>query len=145
MPLEKLAYQLAVRTTIHVVASASALMGTIQFGLGALAGALVGAFNDGTPAAMVLVIMPWGLGCFAANSAQQARLGHAAPALAPALMALNTSAIYLGQAAGAAGGGALLTAQGYAALAPVGVVWMVASLALSVWAGRRAAKAAHAA
>jgi predicted MFS family arabinose efflux permease len=96
-------------------------------------------------AAMVLVIMPWGLGCFAANSAQQARLGHAAPALAPALMALNTSAIYLGQAAGAAGGGALLTAHGFAALAPVGVLWMVASLALSLWAGRRAAKtAAHA-
>jgi DHA1 family bicyclomycin/chloramphenicol resistance-like MFS transporter len=41
--------------------SASALMGTIQFGLGALAGALVGAFNNGTPASMVLVIAGCGV------------------------------------------------------------------------------------
>jgi predicted MFS family arabinose efflux permease len=92
---------------------------------------------------MALVIVPWGLGCFAANSAQQARLGLAAPALAPALMALNTSAIYLGQAAGAAGGGALLAAHGFSLLAPVGVIWLVAALALSLWAGRRSAKAVH--
>jgi predicted MFS family arabinose efflux permease len=86
---------------------------------------------------MALVLIPWGLGCFATNSAQQARLGQAAPALAPALMALNTSAIYLGQAAGAAGGGALLAAQGLHALWPVGLLWVAASLALSVWAARR--------
>jgi DHA1 family bicyclomycin/chloramphenicol resistance-like MFS transporter len=42
--------------------SASALMGTLQFGLGAVAGALVGALNDGTPASMVLVIAACGLG-----------------------------------------------------------------------------------
>jgi predicted MFS family arabinose efflux permease len=95
-------------------------------------------------AGMALVIVPWGLGCFAANSAQQARLGIAAPQLAPALMALNTSAIYLGQATGAAGGGALLAAKGFAALAPVGALWMLASLALSLWAGRRSEKVAHA-
>jgi DHA1 family bicyclomycin/chloramphenicol resistance-like MFS transporter len=41
--------------------SASALMGTLQFGLGAVAGALVGALNDGTPASMVLVIAACGL------------------------------------------------------------------------------------
>ena len=35
-------------------------------------------------------LVPWALGCFSSNSAQQARLGIAAPALAPALMALNT-------------------------------------------------------
>ena len=51
-----------------------------------------------TLVSMALVLVPWGLGGFASNSAQQARLGLAAPALAPALMALNTSAIYLGQA-----------------------------------------------
>ena len=33
-------------------------------------------------AGMALVLMPWGLGCFASNSAQQARLSIAAPALA---------------------------------------------------------------
>jgi DHA1 family inner membrane transport protein len=42
-----------------------------------------------TPLQMALVGLPWALGCFSSNSAQQARLGHAAPALAPALMALE--------------------------------------------------------
>lgn len=42
--------------------SASALMGTLQFGLGAVAGGLVGALNNGTPSAMVLVIAGCGLG-----------------------------------------------------------------------------------
>ena len=66
-------------------------------------------------------VIPWALGCFSSNSAQQARLGAAAPALAPALIALNTSAIYLGQAAGAASGGWLIAHGGYGALA--GSAW----------------------
>ncbi|MBC7939973.1 MAG: MFS transporter, partial [Chitinophagaceae bacterium] len=61
---------------------------------------------------MATVLVPWALGCFSSNSAQQARLGAASPALAPALMALNTSAMYLGQAIGAAGGGAWVAARG---------------------------------
>ncbi|MEF7617356.1 MFS transporter [Aquincola sp. MAHUQ-54] len=93
---------------------------------------------------MALVIMPWALGCFSCNSAQQARLGQAAPAWAPALMALNSSAIYLGQAVGAAGGGALVAAHsgetGAAAFGSfhrVGFAWLIAALALSAWASRR--------
>jgi hypothetical protein len=35
---------------------------------------------------MALVLVPWALGCFASNSAQQARLALAAPALATALI-----------------------------------------------------------
>src|SRR5690606_1806834 len=58
-----------------------------------------------------LVVVPWALGCFSANSAQQARLVHQSPVLAPATVALNTSAMYGGQALGAALGG-LLIAQG---------------------------------
>lgn len=58
-----------------------------------------------------LVLTPWGLGCFAANSAQQARLSSIAPALASGSIALNTSAMYAGQAVGAASGGWLI-AQG---------------------------------
>ena len=84
-----------------------------------------------------LVLVPWALGCFAANSAQQARLGAAAPALAPALMALNTSAIYLGQALGAGGGGWLLGHAGYAPLSWAGVAWLAVAIALSAWAQRR--------
>ena len=57
------------------------------------------------------VMVPWALGCFSANSAQQARLVQMSPVLAPATVALNTSAIYGGQALGAALGGGLI-AQG---------------------------------
>lgn len=97
----------------------------------------------GSVAAIAAVLVPWALGCFSSNSAQQARLGVAAPALAPALMALNTSAIYLGQAVGAAGGGALVAARGdYAALPWVGLAWLAAAIALSAWAAR-AARAAQ--
>lgn len=89
---------------------------------------------------MALVLVPWGLGCFSTNSGQQARLGLAAPALAPALMALNTSAIYLGQALGAASGGWLVAHDGYRLLSGVGIVWMFAAIGLSAWAMRRAAR-----
>jgi predicted MFS family arabinose efflux permease len=61
----------------------------------------------------------------------------AAPALAPALMALNTSAIYLGQAAGAASGGWLIAHGGYGPLHWVGFGWMLVAIAVSQWAGRR--------
>lgn len=88
-------------------------------------------------ATMAAVITPWALGCFSSNSAQQARLGAAAPALAPALMALNTSAMYLGQAIGAAGGGALVAAQGYGSLHWASSAWMVVAIGLSAWLGQR--------
>ncbi|MFZ2987063.1 MFS transporter [Ideonella sp.] len=94
-------------------------------------------------ASMMLVILPWALTGFASNSAQQARLGSAAPALAPALMALNTSAIYLGQALGAGGGGAIVAANQaagrplYAGLNWVGLAWISLACALSLWALRR--------
>jgi predicted MFS family arabinose efflux permease len=91
----------------------------------------------GSLAAMAVVLVPWALGCFSTNSAQQARLGLAAPALAPALMALNTSAIYLGQAVGAASGGVLVASSGFTWLSPVGVLWMLVAIALSAWAARR--------
>ena len=105
--------------------------------LSLLAWPLAGSF-----AATALVLVPWALGCFSANSAQQARLGVTAPALAPALMALNTSAIYLGQAIGAASGGVLLAASGFTWLSPVGVLWMAAAIALSSWAAARSRLAA---
>jgi predicted MFS family arabinose efflux permease len=69
------------------------------------------ATNPWTTAGVLLI---WGLGIFSCNSAQQARLAHSAPAWAPALLALNTSAIYVGQAIGAAGGGFLLVHGGFA-------------------------------
>ena len=94
-------------------------------------------------AAMALVLVPWALGCFASNSAQQARLALAAPALAPALIALNSSAMYLGQALGAASGGAMIAAAGYGRLHWVGLAWMLAAHRAEP-VGRRAACAAPA-
>ena len=57
----------------------------------------------------VLAATLWGLGNFSANSMQQVRLVNLAPALAPVSVALNTSAIYLGQFIGAGIGGLALT------------------------------------
>lgn len=79
-----------------------------------------------------LALLPWGLGCFASNSAQQARLGAAAPELTSALMALNSSAMYVGQAVGAASGGALIAAYGIGATSLAGIAWLLAAIALSV-------------
>lgn len=91
----------------------------------------------GSTGTMLLAILPWALGGFATNSAQQARLGGLAPALAPALMALNTSAIYLGHAVGAAGGGALLAAHGYEPLHWAGLGWLSLAWLVSWAAWRR--------
>lgn len=94
-----------------------------------------------TPALLAAVLVPWGLGCFASNSAQQARLGLAAPLVAPALMALNTSAIYLGQAVGAAGGGWITLQGGYAPLSWVGLGWVLLAMIASRWVAKRQAAA----
>jgi predicted MFS family arabinose efflux permease len=61
----------------------------------------------------------------------------AAPPMAPALLALNTSAIYVGQAAGAASGGWLIAHGGFAPLHWVGLAWMVLAIAVSLWVGRQ--------
>ena len=86
---------------------------------------------------MAAAVVPWALGCFSCNSAQQARLSQASAAYAPALLALNTSAIYGGQAIGAAGGGALLAHSGFRTLPWAGLAWMLVALGLSLWAARR--------
>ncbi len=82
----------------------------------------------------VALTLVWGLGCFAVNSAQQARLVAMAPALASASVALNSSAIYLGQAAGAFAGGLIVSAQGSVSLAPYGAVPMMLAMAVSLLA-----------
>ncbi len=84
------------------------------------------------------VVLPWALGCFASNSAQQARLVGLAPALATASVALNTSAMYAGQGLGAAGGGALIANDRMDWLHWVGLVGLLAALAVSAWAARAA-------
>lgn len=92
---------------------------------------------------MALVTTPWALGCFSSNSAQQARLGAAAPALAPALMALNTSAMYLGQAIGAGSGSVIVGRSGFDLLHWAGLGWMLLAIALSALVAKRMAGRAH--
>lgn len=87
--------------------------------------------------AQALVMVPWALGCFAGNSAQQARLVQLSPVLAPASVALNTSAMYAGQGLGAALGGALIAQGHMLRLHWVGLALMLLAVVLS----QRAAKA----
>ena len=50
-----------------VAGSASALLGTLQFVLGAIAGSLIGLFANGTPVPMAAVIAGCGTSAFLAN------------------------------------------------------------------------------
>ena len=84
-----------------------------------------------------LVILPWGLGCFSSNSAQQARLVGIAPALASGSIALNTSAMYAGQAIGAASGGWLIAQGSMDSLHWFGFSGLLAAMLMSAWAARQ--------
>lgn len=85
---------------------------------------------------LALVCIPWGLGCFACNSAQQARLVAIAPAMASVSVALNTSAMYLGQGVGSASGGLLIAQGQMAQLHWAGLAGLLSAMALSAWAER---------
>jgi predicted MFS family arabinose efflux permease len=85
-----------------------------------------------TLAWLALIIVPWGFGCFATNSAQQARLVSMAPALAPGSVALNSSGIYVGQAVGAAAGGWLLAHDAIGWMSWAGLAMLLCALALSL-------------
>jgi predicted MFS family arabinose efflux permease len=84
------------------------------------------------------VCVPWALGCFSSNSAQQARLVAIAPALAAASVALNSSAMYAGQAIGAASGGWLIEHGGLDWLHWAGCAGLVAAMVASAMATRYA-------
>ena len=93
----------------------------------------------GTSLALAAVVcIPWALGCFSSNSAQQARLVGLGPTLAGGSIALNTSAMYAGQALGAAGGGWLIAADQMDALHWLGFGGLLAAMAVSMWAARAA-------
>lgn len=75
---------------------------------------------------MLPAILLWGLASWGLMTAQQARLVALAPALAPVSLSLNSSAIYLGSATGAAVG-ALVIADG--AVGRLG--WVAAGFSLA--------------
>lgn len=109
----------------------------VMWGVGAMALSLV-LWPLGTNLVLVaLVLIPWALGCFSSNSAQQARLVGIAPALASGSIALNSSAMYAGQALGAGSGGWLIAHDGMGSLHWFALAGLVASMAMSWWASRQ--------
>ena len=126
--------------TAPVVLAAIGLM-TVAFGLWIVL-FIMGPGTVGLTIALVAALL-WGGGLFAANSMQQVRLVNLAPPLASVSVALNTSAIYLGQFIGAAVGGLVLahalSTPPSAALPWVGIPVFLIAMVVSVFAQRRVA------
>jgi predicted MFS family arabinose efflux permease len=95
-----------------------------------LLGMTIWALGAGSLAVMGVGVFFWALGFAAINSMQQARLVQAAPDLASASVALNTSVLYVGQAVGSGIGG-LLYAGGYIHVVGfAGVAFVASAVAL---------------
>jgi predicted MFS family arabinose efflux permease len=108
----------------------------VMLGLGGIAISLLAWPLGVTLWTTVLVCIPWALGCFSSNSAQQARLVGLAPDLASASVALNTSALYIGQAMGAAIGGLVIATGDFSLLSWVALVAVAAAIGVSALARR---------
>jgi MFS transporter, DHA1 family, inner membrane transport protein len=100
-----------------VVALGSLLFGMVVWTLGASALPMLAAG-----------VLFWGLGFSANNSMQQARLAAAAPELASASIALNTSAVYVGQAVGSYVGGFLIVRDQFTSMGWAAVGFLVVAL-----------------
>jgi DHA1 family inner membrane transport protein len=96
--------------------------------------------TPGRPAVQVGAFLVWGVIGFAFYAAQQSRLIALAPGAATAAIALNASMLYLGTAAGAAIGGAMVAAFGWSSLPPAGaaLIGVVALLVRATEPGLRA-------
>jgi DHA1 family inner membrane transport protein len=95
-------------------------------------GVAIWAAGTGRYLVMAAGIFIWGLGFAAANSMQQARLVAAAPAQAGSAVALNTSALYIGQAIGTALGSVLFVHAHYLPMGYAAAAIMVAAMVLIV-------------
>jgi len=97
-------------------------------------------FVPGSWLLLVAFLLLWGVGCFSTNSAQQARLVMISPPHAPVSVAMNSSAMYFGQAVGTAAGAAALAGiagpYAYTALALISVPLFIVSIAVSLLAER---------
>jgi MFS transporter, DHA1 family, inner membrane transport protein len=94
------------------------------------------ALTAGVYSLMACSVAVWGLGFASTNSMQQVRLVAAAPPLAPASVALNTSFLYVGQAMGSAIGGALFARDWLHGMGYVGAAFVAAALTLAIVTGR---------
>ena len=98
---------------------------------------LVWPLTPGSVALLAATVVAAGMGGFAGNSAQQARLVAIAPSQASVSIALNTSAVFLGQAAGAAGASAIIAhipgTAGFASIPWITVPLLCLAVGLSLW------------
>jgi predicted MFS family arabinose efflux permease len=98
-------------------------------------------FVPGSWSLLLAFLLLWGVGCFSTNSAQQARLVMLSPPHAPVSVAMNSSAMYFGQAVGTAAGAAVLAGVAgpfaYTALALISIPLFIASIAVSLLADRK--------
>jgi predicted MFS family arabinose efflux permease len=107
--------------------TSAVFMACVVFGAG------LWAFGAGIYPSMAAGAAIWGFGFAAVTAMQQVRLIMTAPPLATASVAINNTALYLGQAIGSGIGGAMLAqgdlhAMGFVGLAPValsfGILWL---------------------
>lgn len=94
--------------------------------------------TTGHPAAMLAVLLAWGVAGFGMMAPQQARLAHLAGAQAPLALSLNSSMLYLGTALGTTVGGLAAAHIGFERLSWAGVPFAVVGWLL-LMAGSRAA------
>jgi DHA1 family inner membrane transport protein len=123
---------IGIAVATRIVDSWGAYKSSLLFTSLLLAGVTGWALTAGIYPLMAASVAIWGLGFASTNSMQQVRLVIAAPALASASVSLNTSVLYIGQAAGSAIGGVLYArdllhtsgyvAAGFVALALITVV-----------------------
>jgi DHA1 family inner membrane transport protein len=102
-------------------------------------GAAIWAAGAGFLMVMAIGVFVLGLGITAANSMQQARLVTAAPLLASATVALNTSVLYVGQALGSAAAGFLYQHELYRMIGFLAVGFFVAAFVTFLLTGPRRA------
>lgn len=113
--------------------------------LSMLAAHVIWIFVPGSWLLLVVFLVLWGIGCFSTNSSQQARLVMMSPPHAPVSVAMNSSAMYFGQATGTASGAALLAGIGgpvaYTALVALSIPLFIASIVMSLLVERKKAGA----
>ncbi|GAA4837546.1 MFS transporter [Saccharopolyspora rosea] len=102
----------------------AASLGVLAVGLAALP------LAGGSPVAVAVLLVLWGLGGWGIMPAVQHRLISLAPAGAGVVIAFNSSALYLGMGFGGLTGGVVAAEWGWAALGPVSAAVAVAALVL---------------
>ncbi|WP_298112811.1 MFS transporter [Bradyrhizobium sp.] len=97
-----------------------------------LAGVAGWALSAGFYSLTAAAVAIWGLGFASSNSMQQVRLVAAAPPLASASVALNTSCLYVGQAIGSAIGGLLYAHERLHGVGYAGAAFVALALVMVV-------------